>query len=294
MVLEATMIVIDNSEYMRNGDYTPSRFSAQSDAVNLVFNAKTNSNPENSVGLMTMSGNTPEVKVTLTREFGKIIEALHKTKLNGQPHLATGIQIAQLALKHRQNKTQRQRIVLFVASPISEPSAELVKLAKKMKKNNVAVDFVNFGEFEGNTGTLEAFLQNVNSSDNSHLVTIPPGGYLLSDVLARSAIVSEDGVSGGGGGGGGGDDGDAAMGGTSDGFEFGIDPNMDPDLAMALRMSLEEEQARVQEEARRKAAQEEAVGGSSAADDKATEEDNGSSTEKAESGTTKEDKMDDS
>ena len=289
MVLEATMIVIDNSEYMRNGDYTPSRFSAQSDAVNLVFNAKTNSNPENSVGLMTMSGNTPEVKVTLTREFGKIIEALHKTKLNGQPHLATGIQIAQLALKHRQNKTQRQRIVLFVASPISEPSAELVKLAKKMKKNNVAVDFVNFGEFEGNTGTLEAFLQNVNSSDNSHLVTIPPGGYLLSDVLSRSAIVSDDAVGGSGSGGGG--DGDAAMGGTSDGFEFGIDPNMDPDLAMALRMSLEEEQARVQEEARRKAAQEEAAGDSSAAAGKVVEDDN---TGKADSGTTKEDKMDDS
>jgi 26S proteasome regulatory subunit N10 len=56
MVLEATMIVIDNSEYMRNGDYTPTRFSAQSDAVNLLFNAKTQSNPENSVGLLAMSG----------------------------------------------------------------------------------------------------------------------------------------------------------------------------------------------------------------------------------------------
>ena len=56
MVLEATMIVIDNSEYMRNGDYTPSRFAAQSDAVNLLFNAKTQSNPENTVGLMTMGG----------------------------------------------------------------------------------------------------------------------------------------------------------------------------------------------------------------------------------------------
>lgn len=38
--------------------------------------------------------------------------------------------------------------------------------------------------------------------------------------------------SGGGGGGGGGN------------YEFGVDPSMDPELAMALRMSLEEEQAR--------------------------------------------------
>jgi 26S proteasome regulatory subunit N10 len=41
---------------MRNGDYTPSRWEAQADAVNILFDAKTNSNPENMVGLMTMAG----------------------------------------------------------------------------------------------------------------------------------------------------------------------------------------------------------------------------------------------
>lgn len=35
------MICIDNSEWMRNGDYTPSRFQAQADAVNLICGAKT-------------------------------------------------------------------------------------------------------------------------------------------------------------------------------------------------------------------------------------------------------------
>lgn len=50
------MILIDNSEYMRNGDYQPTRFEAQSDAVNSVFQAKTDSNPENLVGLMTVAG----------------------------------------------------------------------------------------------------------------------------------------------------------------------------------------------------------------------------------------------
>lgn len=47
---------IDNSEFTRNGDYTPSRFEAQVDAVSLLFNAKTQSNPENTVGLMSMGG----------------------------------------------------------------------------------------------------------------------------------------------------------------------------------------------------------------------------------------------
>ena len=46
---------------------------------------------------------------------------------------------------------------------------------------------------------------------------------------------SEDGSSGamGGGGGGGGQ-----------GFEFGVDPNEDPELALALRVSMEEQRAR--------------------------------------------------
>jgi len=47
---------LDNSEWMRNGDYTPSRIEAQSDATIFLFNAKTRSNPENTVGMMTMAG----------------------------------------------------------------------------------------------------------------------------------------------------------------------------------------------------------------------------------------------
>ena len=46
---------IDNSEYMRNGDFLPTRIQAQQDAVNLVCRSKTRQNPENNVGLMTLA-----------------------------------------------------------------------------------------------------------------------------------------------------------------------------------------------------------------------------------------------
>jgi hypothetical protein len=122
---------LDNSEFMRNGDYTPSRLEAQSDAATLLFNMKTQSNPENTVALMTMAGKTysyffnasdysqkklknlgerPSVLVTLTSDFGKIISALHQVKIAGQANLSTGVQIAQVLilfgrLPFRQNKT---------------------------------------------------------------------------------------------------------------------------------------------------------------------------------------------
>ncbi|KAL3646041.1 proteasome regulatory particle base subunit rpn10 [Castilleja foliolosa] len=66
MVLEATMICIDNSEWMRNGDYSPTRYQAQSDAVSLICGAKTQSNPENTVGVLTMAGKGARVLVTPT------------------------------------------------------------------------------------------------------------------------------------------------------------------------------------------------------------------------------------
>lgn len=236
--MEASMIVVDNSEWMRNGDYSPTRLVAQNEAVNLIFSSKTQSNPENTVGLMTAAGKGPEVLVTLTTDVGKILTALHAVKAGGKPHFLTSVQIAQLALKHRQNRNQRQRIIVFVASPVESDEKTLVKLAKKLKKNNVAVDVINFGEEGENTSKLEAFINNVNNSDNSHLVTIPPGPHLLSDMLISTPIIAgEDGGAGNFGASSGGD------------FEFGIDPSLDPELALALRISLEEEKARQEAEA---------------------------------------------
>ncbi|CAO3654230.1 unnamed protein product [Mucor fragilis] len=238
MVMEASMIVVDNSEWMRNGDYSPTRLVAQNEAVNLIFSSKTQSNPENTVGLMTAAGKGPEVLVTLSTDVGKILTALHAVKAGGQPNFLTSVQIASLALKHRQNRNQRQRIIVFVGSPLESDEKALVKLAKKLKKNNVAVDIINFGEEAENTSRLEAFINNVNNSDNSHLVTIPPGPHLLSDMLISTPIIAgEDGGAGNFGASSGGD------------FEFGIDPSLDPELALALRISLEEEKARQEAEA---------------------------------------------
>ena len=96
MPLEAVMVVVDNSESSRNGDYTPTRFDAQADAVSIIFQHIIQGNPESSVGLMSMAGKNPEVLVTLTTDQGKILEGLHRTKkqIRGEAQLATSIQVA--------------------------------------------------------------------------------------------------------------------------------------------------------------------------------------------------------
>jgi len=157
----------------------------------------------------------------------------------------------QLALKHRQNKSQRARIIVFVCSPVEEVESDLVKLAKKMKKNNTSVDFVLFGDIDDdNHKKLEAFNREVKGSgEGSNLVVIHPSGKLLSDQLIATPILLGEGAASGSGAGGGGDAGGA----SNEDFPFGIDPSVDPELALALRMSMEEEKARQEKIAREEA-----------------------------------------
>jgi len=134
MVLEATMICVDNSEWMRNGDFTPNRFESQKDAVNLVTGSKINTNPQSTVGLIASAGQSVSVLCTLTGDAGRILAAVHKVQIEGNANFMAAVQVAQLALKHRNNKRQEQRIIIFVGSPIKETAKELERLGKRLKK----------------------------------------------------------------------------------------------------------------------------------------------------------------
>ncbi len=59
-------------------------------------------------------------------------------------------------------------------------------------------------------------------------MTVPTGTHLLSDAIVSSPILAgEDGIPGGFGGGE-----EAGGGGGGDHNEFGVDPNLDPELAL--------------------------------------------------------------
>jgi len=126
----------------------------------------------------------------------------------------------------------------------------MVKLAKRMKKNNISIDVIAFGDLTDETiKKLQAFNENIKGGDGSHLEIIYPGPNLLSDSIVATPILAGDGV--GGAGGMGGASGDAGEGSASQ-FEFGVNPELDPELALALRMSYEEEKARQEKERKAK------------------------------------------
>jgi len=137
------------------------------------------------------------------------------------------IEIAQLALKHRPNKNQRQRIIAIIYSPLSEDTQQLEALGKRMKKNGVAIDIINLG-VGSNITKLKSFVDTVNSADNSHFLHIEAGVGNVADMVVSSSINSN-----------------VSMTNNNPGD---IDPNVDPELAEAIRQSLEEQKQMLQRE----------------------------------------------
>jgi 26S proteasome regulatory subunit N10 len=184
--LEATLIAVDNSGYMINSDHRPSRLQSQYECVNLVCSVKTqNPENTVGLMAMGCQGDDdcPRVLVTpaTNQQVGPILISM--SSLNDQIGRAganrvrfeKAMRTAYLSLKHRANKNQhprivafvgrsgsvcvclsmfaqltcltRTRVVAFVGSPlVGEDKNALVKWGKSLRKNNVAVDIISFGE----------------------------------------------------------------------------------------------------------------------------------------------------
>ena len=132
------------------------------------------------------------------------------------------------------NKSQKQRIIAFVGHPIRESLATCQELGQRLKRNNVAIEIINFSNPE-NIQKLEALVNAANNSSNSHFMDVPLGISMITDLLFTSPILAGDEAGVG-----------ASNAGTGMGqfSEYGgINPDLDPDLAMALKVSMEEAKA---------------------------------------------------
>jgi len=110
---------------------------------------------------------------------------------------------------------------MFIASPVVADHGELIKLGKRLKKEKVNLDIINFGEEDANSGILNELINTINGKEGtgSHLVSITAPAN-LSDALFSSAIFqNEDGGSG-------------LPAGFGPGYQYGMED--DPELAMVL------------------------------------------------------------
>ena len=101
--------------------------------------------------------------------------------------------MAQLALKHRMNKSQRQRIIIFVGHPMTKGNEEdFEDLGMRLKKNNVSIDVINFANPD-NVGRLQALVNSANDGSEDapscHFLDVPLGCSHITDVMITSPIL---------------------------------------------------------------------------------------------------------
>lgn len=66
------------------------------------------------------------------------------------------------------------RIIAFVGHPIRESNAQCEDLGKRLKRNNVAIDIINFANPE-NVTKLQALVTACDNASNSHFLDVPLG-----------------------------------------------------------------------------------------------------------------------
>ena len=229
MSLEATIFCLDNSDWTRNGDYLPNRFQAQISAVNIIIENRCESNPENTLGIMAMAGKRVQMVSSLTNDESTLLGAMSNIPINGECDIFSALSISILCLKHRINKNQKQRIILFVGSPVKEKKETLISIGKKLKKYSVAVDIISFGHVEENHELLMTFLNEVNNDNNSSILEVPIGGYIMDSLFSSRIMGGNMDVNVGG---------DAGVGGNVP--HMGGVSQFEQDINLAMQMSLEE------------------------------------------------------
>jgi len=206
------MFCLDNSSYMRNGDLNPTRLKSQELAVSSLLRYKLEDNIESSVGLLTMAGYKVEVQISPSRETHKMMNALKDVQVENENDILSTLRISHLTLRNRSNKHQRQRIVMFIGSPITVSNEQLINAGRELKKNSIALDIVLFGyeSLENNNfEKCKLLIDTVQNGGNSHLIThydpnlfdlttlpeevqvaIPLNStsYSLTDLVMRSAV----------------------------------------------------------------------------------------------------------
>ncbi|GIQ80468.1 proteasome subunit Rpn10 [Kipferlia bialata] len=144
---EATCVIVDNSEFSRNGDLPVNRLVDQLDAVDAVIRNKLSQSAQAVVSLVASGG--PEVVVPPTHERQHLQKGLRTITHKGLPSLVQALQVAMLSLRYRPSKDATQRIVMFVGSPLGpfleDAEKRLKKEGKRLRKARVSLDIVSFG-----------------------------------------------------------------------------------------------------------------------------------------------------
>ncbi|XP_071738370.1 26S proteasome non-ATPase regulatory subunit 4 homolog [Rutidosis leptorrhynchoides] len=180
---EAVVICIDTSCYMLFLE--PYRHQLQLDCIQSYCRAKIESNPKNSIGVVTMS--TFEIKNNLvcTSDLDKILRNVkYQLQLGGSLDFKHAIRDAWYYLPV--DDESKMRALFFIGGAINMNIKEAKAAGEWLKERGVAVDVVNFwrkGRYTPSKRALNAFVAAANNDNNSHIQHVQVEPCTTSDDL---------------------------------------------------------------------------------------------------------------
>lgn len=178
-----------------------------------------------------------KVLSSLTLKTEQVTGELYKVEPSGSIDIMNALKIASLILKNREQKHYHQRIVLFVASPIKDKftTNEYKGMGEQLKSAGISLDVISTGEITDNYDKLHALFDGAKkNSEDSHFLTLAGGAGSLTDVLLCSPLLNPSSSGTGAGGG-----------------DAGGNAEVEDDLARAIRESMAENDAAIDEELQR-------------------------------------------
>lgn len=91
-------------------------------------------------------------------------------------------------MKNRINKNQKERVIAFIASEITDRDDHLYKIAQNFRRNNTRLDIVNVN-CHSNMEILEKMHEIVNIEDESNLINYSDSGILLGDFVKKTPLM---------------------------------------------------------------------------------------------------------
>jgi 26S proteasome regulatory subunit N10 len=85
---EATIVILDNSNYSINGDYQPTRWMSQIDAAGLLIQTKMEHHHENAMGIALSAGVQVEIICSPSTDLPKVTSHLYGIKTHGLQKLS--------------------------------------------------------------------------------------------------------------------------------------------------------------------------------------------------------------
>jgi 26S proteasome regulatory subunit N10 len=182
---QAVLVLFDNSLSSLNGDFSPTRLTAQTDTIEVLARLYLDGNPESVFGYGVLAG-TPGVTISLCRDIPRIQHSLADVQRAGCVDLDTAVRVAIFGLHRDPKRINKHHLIVLLASShgLTAPEA----LGSLISRDGIDFDLIVFGDDRIDQAPLQSLVE----AAHGHLIRIPPGVDSLSDAVQTSLLTHMD------------------------------------------------------------------------------------------------------